>query len=253
MVLWLECEKQSSVEDPSICCISFIKLPKGSSSSSANLVVSQTWQKLRPAWLGLTNQAHTPQKSCLIAAELKHGPKQLVYRDVDTQRDGNVHAVGGLQEGGSLPGKDTGGNCVKELCTVLAGKKQCLSSCSYADKTALKDVHPLPTLLTKRRTCCHMASPSSPPLSAPPGQENQPHFSTLIRWRKYCRHSGQSGSIALGCMESRTSLWLHGASMLESVSAQCRTLITRQGWGGGCDRLTGLKEEKICTPNLSSI
>lgn len=40
--MWLECEKQSSDEDPSICYISFIKLPKGFSSSLANPVVSQT-------------------------------------------------------------------------------------------------------------------------------------------------------------------------------------------------------------------
>lgn len=90
--MWLECEKQSSDEDPFICCVSFIKLPKGSSSSLANLVVSQTWQKLRQAWRGLTTQAHMSQKSCLIAAGLKHGPKQVVYRDVDTQRDGSVQA-----------------------------------------------------------------------------------------------------------------------------------------------------------------
>lgn len=58
-VVWSECEKQSSDEDPSICCISFIKLPKGFSSSIANLVVSQMWQKPRQHCLGLTKQAHT--------------------------------------------------------------------------------------------------------------------------------------------------------------------------------------------------
>ena len=136
--------------------------------------------------------------------------------------------MGGLERGGTLPGKDTGGKRVKELCTELAGKKQCLSSCSYAH---LKYVHLLPTLLPKRRTCCHVVSPSSPPLSAPSGQENQPDFSTLIRGRKSYHHSWQSGSFAPGCMESKTSLWLCGVSMLDSTSVQCRTLITRQGWG----------------------
>lgn len=35
----------------------------------------------------------------------------------------------------------------------------------------------------------------------------------------------------LGCVESRTSLWLCGVSVLGHVSVQCRTLISRQGWG----------------------
>lgn len=249
--MWLECEKQSSDEDPFICCISFIKLPKGSSSSLANMVVSQTWQKLRQAWLGLTKQAHVPQKSCLIAAEIKHGPKRLVYKDWDTQRDGNVQAVSGLQKGGTLSGKDTGGKCVKKLCTGLAGKKQCLSSCSYADNTALKDVHPLPTFLPKRRTGCHMVSWEKLPLSAPPGQESQPDFSTLVRRRKSYHHLWQSGSFALGCMESRTLvMWSlcageHFCTMQDSHH--------QTGMGGWCDRLAGLKEKKSCTPNLSSI
>lgn len=40
------------------------------------------------------------QKSCLIAAELKHGPKQVIFIEVDTQRSGNVQAMGALQKVG---------------------------------------------------------------------------------------------------------------------------------------------------------
>lgn len=54
VVMWLEYKKQSSDEDPSICRISLVKLPKGSSSLLANLVISQTQQKLRQTCLGLT-------------------------------------------------------------------------------------------------------------------------------------------------------------------------------------------------------
>lgn len=231
--MWLECEKQSSDEDPFICCISFIKLPKGSSSSLANLVVSQTWQKLRQAWRGLTTQAHIPQKSCLIAAGLKHGPKQVVYRDVDTQSDGNVQAPKRwdlVWEGHRWK------NVLRSFALHWLWKK---NACPLAAM--------LITLLWRASTHCPLSCPKGEPaaawflpalvlcqlssLSSPPGQENQPDFSTLIRGRTSCHHLWQSGSFALGCMESRTSLWLCGTSALESASIQCRTLITRQGWG----------------------
>lgn len=94
------------------------------------------------------------------------------------------------------------------------------------------------TLLWRTSTHCpsscpkgDVVSPSSTSLSAPPGQENQPDFSTLIRGRKSYHHLWQSGCFALGLTESRSSLWLRGASVLESVSVQCRILSTRQGWG----------------------
>lgn len=92
-----------------------------------------------------------------------------------------------------------------------------------------------------------MVSPSFPPLSAPPGQENQPHFPILSESEIFTMAipSWQSGHFALGCMESRTL-------------APCWTAFPYNAGlsspdRNGAGRLAGLKEKESYITNLPTV
>lgn len=155
--------------------------------------------------------------------------------------------MGGLQKGGTLPGKDTSRKCVKELCTGLAGKKQCLSSCSYVDNTALKDVYTLPIFLPKRR--CGFSQLNFSVSSSRTGEP------TLF-FHSYQRKKVLPSLVAIwtfcpwfdGKQEFTLATW-----SLRAGKCFCTMQDSQHQTGMGGDRLAGLKEEKSCTPNLSSI
>lgn len=174
----------------------------------------------------------------------------MVYRDVGTRRDGNIQAMGRLQKGGALPGKDTAEKCVKELCSGLAGNKHCLSSCSCADNTAWNDVHlllpscpkgePAATWFLSAHLLCQLLQDGTTSLIfplLPEGEGLTIVHGDLEVWPWLCGE--QNFALALWSLCA-------GARLRTMQDSHQQT-----GMGGG--RLAGLKEEKSCMPNLSSL